>query len=114
MLRDHYAKKWYRYCADRFPYHALDSIKKYVYFPLQFQPEEAIDVTAPFFNNQIETARLVAQSLPDDFTLVVKDHPDMAELRSPSYLQKIARTPNVKLVDYRVSSERLLKDATLV
>ena len=114
MLRDHYAKKWYRYKANRFPYYSLDSIGKYVYFPLQFQPEESIDVAAPFFNNQIETARLVAQSLPDDYTLAVKDHPDMAELRPPSYLEKVARTPNVKLIDYRVSGEKMLKEASLI
>ena len=114
MLRDHYCKKWYRYRADNFKYYSLDAIPKYVYFPLQFQPEETIDVAAPFFNNQIETARLAAQSLPDDYTLVVKDHPEMAELRPPSYLEKIARTPNVKLVDYRISTKKILERASLV
>ena len=114
MLRDHYCKKLYHYRANNFSYYNLDSIKKYVYFPLQFQPEETMDVAAPFFNNQIDTARLVAQSLPDDYTLVVKDHPEMVELRPPSYLEKVARTPNVKLIDYRVSSKKVLERASLV
>lgn len=114
MLRDHYCKKLYRYRANNFPYYDLSSIKEYVYFPLQFQPEATIDVTAPFFNNQIETARLVAQSLPDDYTLVVKDHPEMAELRASSYLEKVARTPNVKLIDYRIPTKIILERASLV
>ena len=73
-----------------------------------------MDVAAPFFNNQIEIARLAAQSLPDDYTLVVKDHPEMAELRPPSYLEKVLRTPNVKLIDYRVPSKKVLERASLV
>ena len=114
ILRDHYARMRYEKFMDNYSYYSLDKVKKFVYFPLQVQPEEAIDVYAPFFNNQIETARLVAQSLPDDYTLVVKEHPAMYGLHPPSYLEKIARTPNVKLVDYRISSGDLLRRADLI
>jgi len=54
---------------------------------LQFQPEASIDVMAPFFSNQIETARQIAMSMPDDYVLVTKEHPAMVELRPPSYLE---------------------------
>jgi len=83
----------------------------FVFFPLQFQPEQTIDVFSPFFNNQIETARLVAMSLPYDVTLVVKDHPAMVGYRNASYLQKIQTQPNIKLVDYRVSSAKLISES---
>ena len=73
-----------------------------------------MDVVAPFFGNQIETARQVAMSLPDDYTLAVKEHPEMLGLRPPSYIEKVARTPNVKLIDYRISSEEVLKKADLI
>ena len=114
ILRDHFARKRYQKFAEKFSYHPIEKSEKYVYFPLQFQPEAAIDVIAPFFNNQIETARLVAMSLPADYTLVVKEHPSMVGLRPPSYLEKIARSPNVKLVDYRIPSEEILRKARLV
>jgi len=114
ILRDYFSQKKYQKFADNFNYTPLESIKNYVYFPLQVQPEESIDVYSPFFNNQIETARLVAMSLPGDYTLVVKDHPGMSNKRPPSYLQKIDRTVNVKLVDYRLSSEKILKRADMV
>ena len=68
------------------------------------QPELAIDVLAPFFTNQIEVARLIAMSLPDDYTLVVKDHPIMVGLRRPRYLDKIQKLPNVKLIDYSIKT----------
>ncbi len=114
ILRDHYARRAYEKFMDTYQYYPFEQIKKFVYFPLQVQPEESIDVISPFFSNQIETARLVAQSLPDDYTLVVKEHPAMYGMRSPSYLEKIARTPNVKLVDYRIGSGELLRQADLI
>jgi hypothetical protein len=114
ILRDFYAQKSYKRFTDSFSYTDLGSIKKYVYFPLQFQPEASIDVVAPYFNNQLEMARLVAMSLPDDFALVVKEHPAMVGYRTPSFIKKLARTPNVKVVDYRISSEHVLKGANLI
>lgn len=114
ILRDHYCEKLYKKFMDSYKYYPIEAIKKYIYLPLQFQPEETIDVRAPYFSNQIETARLVAQSLPDDYTLVVKEHPAMVGKRPPSYIEKVARTVNVKFVDYRISSEKILKGADLV
>ncbi len=114
ILRDHYAEKRYKKFMDHFNYYDLKKIKKYVYFPLQFQPEATIDVVAQFFNNQIETARQAAMSLPGDYTLVVKEHPAMVNLRPPSYIEKVARTPNVKLIDYRISSEEVIKGAEMI
>jgi len=45
---------------------------------------------------------------------VVKEHPAMLGFRSPSYIKKIDKTPNVKLIDYRISGEEVLKRADLV
>ena len=114
LLRDHYYNKVYTKAANKFPYYPFDKVGKFVYFPLQFQPEAQIDVVAPFFSNQIETARQTAMSLPGDYTLVVKEHPAMVGLRPPSYWEKIARTVNVKFIDYRISGEEVLKRADLV
>lgn len=114
ILRDFYCEKRYRKAMENRKYTPLEKINKFVYLPLQFQPEASIDVIAPYFSNQIEIARLVAMSLPDDYTLVVKEHPAMVGLRPPSYIEKIARTPNVKLIDYHIPSDVVLKKADLV
>ncbi|MFH1890123.1 MAG: hypothetical protein ABIJ91_00965 [Candidatus Kuenenbacteria bacterium] len=114
LLRDHYCHKKYKRFMKKFNYCPLGKIKKFVYFPLQFQPEETIDVAAPYFSNQIETARQIAMSLPDDYTLVIKEHPAMIGLRPPSYIEKIARTVNVKLIDYCIPSETVLKKCDLL
>ena len=114
LWRDHRCERKYRKFMDTYAYYPFEKVKKYVYFPLQFQPEEAIDIRAPYFTNQIETARIAAMSLPSDYTLVVKEHPAMVGKRPPSYIEKVARTVNVKLIDYRTPSEKVLAGAALV
>ena len=114
ILRDYYAHKLYEKFMNNYNYYPFEKLGKYVYLPLNFQPEANIDVAAPYFANQIETARQVAMSLPDDYTLAVKEHPEMLGFRPPSYLEKVARTPNVKLIDYRITSEQVLKGAAMV
>ncbi|PIS05293.1 MAG: hypothetical protein COT81_01905 [Candidatus Buchananbacteria bacterium CG10_big_fil_rev_8_21_14_0_10_42_9] len=114
ILRDFFASRRYARFMDKYEYYPFDQIKKFVYFPLQFQPEAVIDVAAPYYSNQIETARQIAMSLPGDYTLVVKEHPAMVGLRSPSYIEKLARTINVKLIDYRIPTQDVLKRTDLV
>ncbi len=114
ILRDHYAHAYNKYRAENFGYYPLEKIGPAIYFPLQFQPESSIDVSAPFFNNQMETARQVAMSMPDDYTLIVKEHPAMIGYRPASCFEKLSRTVNVKLVDYRIPSQKILEKAALV
>ena len=114
IWRDFYAQKKYLKFARNFDYYPLEKIGNCVYFPLQYQPEATIDLFAPYFNNQLDLARQIAMSLPGDFCLVVKPHPGMAGIISPSYIKKLNRTPNIKIVDYRLSGKDVLKKAKLV
>lgn len=95
-------------------YYKLADLENIVYFPLQFQPEASIDVAAPVFSNQLDAIRQVAMALPDDFTLVVKDHPAALGYRSHKLLDKIYHIPNVKLVRWDTPSDEVLKKSKLV
>lgn len=115
ILRDHFMHLWNKRRALSYPYSDMADIQKpYAFFPLQFQPEEQIDVISGYFNNQIETARLTAQSLPGDMVLVVKEHPSMIGRRSRAFYDKIARSPNVKLVAPDVDAKAIIKGADIV
>jgi hypothetical protein len=114
ILRDYFADRYNRREVNHLPYYPFAQVGKFVYLPLQFQPESAIDVVAPHFSNQIETARQIAMTLPDDYTLVVKEHPAMIGLRRPSYLKKLLGTPNIKLIDYRTPTPEVLSRASLI
>jgi len=114
LLRDHYVDKINTWHSNHFPYYDFKKVKKYIYIPLQFNPEETVDVSGARYNNQIETIRQIAMSAPGDYTVVVKDHPAMLGKQGRSYLEKVARTPNVKLIDYRIPSEQIIRNADLI
>lgn len=114
LLRDHFTKLLWSRSARTFPYESLEEVGNYAYYPLQVEPEVTLDVFAPYFTDQKWLARQIAMSLPADYTLVVKDHPQMIGLRPPSYLEDLSRIPNIKLVDYRLPNEKVLRGASLV
>lgn len=113
-LRNLYFQHLYNYKSKRFLYDNLEIIDNFAFMPLLLQPEENIDLISTRFNNQIETARQVAMSLPANMTLVVKDHPHMSDRRSTSYLDKIKHLPNVKLVDCRIPSWKIFEKAKII
>jgi len=114
IFRDYFVAKWWAWHADTHCVTQLDEFDEYVYFPLQVQPEASIDIVASRFNNQIETARQVAMSLPGQFRLLVKDHPTMRNKRPVSYLEKLSRIPNVTLLSSKFSTEEVLDRVRLV
>lgn len=114
IFRDFFMHRRNERLTKKYNYDDLEKIDKYIYFALQFTPEETIDVFAPRFNNQLEVIRQLALSAPDDYKIVVKEHPTMVGLRSISYMEKISRTPNVKLVDYRISADKVIRGADLI
>jgi hypothetical protein len=114
MLRNYLSHRKNRVNAVQFEYSTLGELDNFAYLPLQVQPEAVTDVMAPYFNNQLEFARLVAQSMPGDMKLVVKDHPAMFGFRSRKFLEKLARTPNVTLVDFREPSESIMRKAKMI
>jgi hypothetical protein len=114
LIRDFFFNYYFQIKTNKFNYDDFSKISNFAYLPLQFQPEESIDVQAPRFNNMLELARQVAMSLPGDMTLVVKDHPAMFGLRNPKYLNKIKNLPNVKIIHYSVNPNEILKKTKVV
>ena len=95
-------------------YDDFKSKYEYAYMPIQAQPESSIDVQSVNFSNQLETARKIAMNLPGRMKLYVKDHPFMYGLRSYSYLKKLQNTPNIKLIDFRIDSKKIIKNSSMM
>lgn len=116
IIRDFLTAKSYRRRNLKFNNYATVDLQaaKYVYYPLQFQPEAVMDTMCPLMNNQLEIIRVLGRSLPGDLTLVVKEHPAMIDKRCPSFTETIANYANVKLVNPKVNSEELLRNCELV
>ena len=110
-------------------YYNMHSIKKipkndkYVLYALHFEPEATI-MNRTTFNSQIHNIEMLSKALPEGWTLYVKEHPDQLHIdfliknkfiddnlstyRSKLYYNRILTIPNVKLLDYRIPSSKLM------
>lgn len=86
----------------------------YVLFPLQRTPEQSTMVLAPNYTNQEAVVELLAKNVPLSHTLVVKEHPVMADERPSSFHEAIDAYPNVRLVSPDEDTFGLIRGADLV
>lgn len=99
-----------------------DYAKKYVYIPLAFQPEQTTCPSGGVFDDQLLLVETVAASLPDGWSVYVKEHipqwyPHHTEThmyRYPGYYRQMADMPNVRLVPAETSPTELTRCAQAV
>jgi hypothetical protein len=98
-----------------FEHNSIKTIKdeKFLYFPLQTEPEATILTYQPFYSNQIALVENIARSIPINLTLYVKEHPIQLTkgLRPVEDYKKIIAMPNVKLVHTSVASQDLVSNS---
>jgi len=92
------------------------SDEKFLYFPLQTEPEAKILSISPFFSNQLAVIENIARSIPVDFILYVKEHPGqgLKLWRSIEFYKKLLALPNVKLIHPSVNSQDLISKSSCV
>ena len=89
-------------------------VEDYSYFPLHTEPEIAISLYGRPFRNQIEVIRNIAQNLPINMRLFVKEHPRSFGMRKLEYYERLLEIPNVALVDPLIDSLEVSRKAKLV
>ena len=89
---------------------------KFVYFPLHSEPERALLIGAPFFDDQFSMILYVSKCIPAGYKLYVKDHPAMKKYmwRSKSYYQNLIDVPNVEFLHPSVNRDDIMKKCDLV
>jgi len=90
--------------------------KKFIFFPLQVQPERNVDIDAPFYANQIEVVTNIAKALPADCKLFVKEHPLMRyrHWREITEYEEMISLPNVEVIHPEVSAKEILENCLAV
>jgi len=98
-----------------FEHNSIKTIEdtKFLYFPLQTEPEATVLTYQPFYSNQIALVENIARSIPIGLTLYVKEHPIQITkgLRPIEDYKKIISMPNVKLVHTSVASQNLISNS---
>ena len=77
--------------------------------PLGLYPETQLGMLNNVYDNQLNTARILARFLPNNLKLVVKDHPRAFSKNSKSFLLKLQNSPNVKLIDHKTTNDEIYK-----
>jgi hypothetical protein len=83
-------------------------VVKYLY-PLHYHPEASTSVGAKYFD-EYNTIKNIAFSLHDDEWLVVKDHVSATGFESVDFYRRVARLPNVTLLDPYVNAKSFLAE----
>lgn len=91
-----------------------DLEKKYVLFPVHYQPEATTDIWAPYYRDQIDTIRKIAMSMPFEYMLYVKEHSAALGTKSLKFYKEINKIPNVKLINPYFSISELIRSSIIV
>ncbi|HEY4521712.1 MAG TPA: hypothetical protein VJH05_01065 [Candidatus Paceibacterota bacterium] len=100
-----------------------DLKQKFIYIPLNYQPERTSCPEGDMFADQILMVEIVAASLPKEWVIYVKEHPSQWWMRSGTnysstrykgYYERLARIPGVILVPIHTKSSELIEKCQAV
>lgn len=92
----------------------IEDHERFIYFPLQLQPEASTGAVSPLIMNQLYVIENIAKCMPLGMTLVVKEHPVAVGMRHKNFYELIKRIPRVKLVKDDYSGKDLVKESQVV
>lgn len=94
-----------------------DFSRKYIYFPLQYQPEMTTSPMAGVFVHQYLAIQMLAFYVPKDVTILVKEHPIIKKrthTRDANLYRLLDEIANVQLVPMNTDSQVLIENACAV
>jgi hypothetical protein len=109
-------RRYRRKMIDKNSIKHLTNNEKFIFVPLQVEPERTIAYDAPFFTDQLQMIKNIAKSLPINLKLYVKEHYNMRfrSWRKIQFYKDLQNLPNVKLIHPTVNPKELLEKCSLV
>lgn len=111
-------KRYYK--KNSLPYDSINK-KSFIYFPLHLQPEATTNPMASKFLNQFELSFNIANAIPNDCYLVIKEHPAywtnlplrkrINDSRALYDYKLMSNHDKIILADYNIDSELLIKSS---
>lgn len=100
--------------------HKVNLNDRYVFFPLWFQPSSTTYPYASRFKNYLNSIKIIAKSIPTDAILYVRESADIFNIsrhawtrginnRSKKFYYEINKIQNVRLIDFEIRDEILIK-----
>jgi Capsule polysaccharide biosynthesis protein len=108
-----YLKQRARIALSRPLYDGLGD-RPFVYFPLHVTDDFKVKRVIPHCVDQEYLIQQLADSLPQGYDVVLKEHPVSIGRNPLAFLRRLRRTPNVRLVDPHTSSHELIRRSAAV
>ncbi len=86
----------------------------YVYYPMHVDPEVVLNLRAPFWHNQLNTIKQLANNLPCGVKLIVREYSYNLGRRPTHYLETIKQLPGVHLVSALDDQYKYIAHSSLV
>mgnify|MGYP006077815035 CR=1 FL=1 len=95
-----------------------DLPKKFIFFPLQIFPEASLNLRSPFFKDQLRLIDLIRFSMPEDYKLIIKEHPVIFNLRVQSsrnsrFYNQISKLSGVRFSSMDLNTYELIQKSSL-
>ena len=87
--------------------------KKYIYFPLHYEPEASLLVSSPDETDQIAVLKRLTEALPQGWVIGAKEHRPMLGRRPSGYYERLAAMANIVLISPFEDSFALTQGAAL-
>ena len=93
----------------------IDLNQRYVYFPLQMQPELTTASFGGRFSDQLTAIEQLANILPHDYFIYVKENPmQTGQMRGSMFFHRLRRIPNVRMLPSYANTYELTERAVFV
>lgn len=103
-------KKFYRKAVD-----SVDLTKSYILFTLHLQPELHTSTLGGIYNDQVLAIEHLAQHIPDDWIIYVKDHPQQIFFQRDEYFfRRLNKLQNVVYLSDHANTYDLMRSAKLI
>ena len=94
---------------------SVDLSGRYVYFPLQMQPEASTSALGGRYKDQAYAIECLADILPSDIRVLVKENPKQrVYMRGELFFHRLRRIPNVEIVPSWANTHDLIENSSLV
>lgn len=94
----------------------FDLNTKYIYVPLNYQPEQTTSPQGGIFFDQINMVELLDRNCPKGYKIYVKDHPKQKINfgRDLNFFKRINKLENVVFIDKKIESKILFKHTDII
>ena len=90
----------------------IDFSQKYVYFPLQWQPELTTSTLGGIYKDQLLAIERIRSIIPDDWKIYVKENPkQLGQYRGKYFFERLNKIPGTVYISKKVNTYDLLKNS---